>query len=123
MTTGNLFAVAALLVLLFVVTRSLILRDRNPRSAINLDDLLIGDDGKPSKAAAVMYTALGVTSWAIVYLTMTGKLTEIMFGAYLTAWVAPTVARIIKGNPTDPLPPPAGPTTKIVADTVTVKNP
>ena len=123
MTTGKLLAVVALLALLFAVSRSLILRHKDPSSVINLDEFLLGDDGRPSKAASVMYVALGVTSWAVIYMTLQDKLTDVIFSAYLAGWVAPTVTRIFKGNPGDPLPPPAGPTTKIVADTVTVKNP
>lgn len=123
MTTGKMLAVAALLALLFVVARSLILRSRDTRSAINLDDLLLGDDGKASKAAAVMFVALGVSSWVIAYAALQDKLSDLMFSAYLAAWVAPTVTRIFKGNPGDPQPPVAGPTTTIEASSVTVKNP
>lgn len=122
MTTGKLLAVAALLALLFVVTRSLLARNRDKTSAINLDELLLGDDGKPSKAAAVMYVALGVSSWAVVYLTLQDKLTDLIFTAYLGGWVAPTVSRIFKGQPGDPQPPPAGPTTTVQAGSVEIKQ-
>lgn len=58
-------------------------------------DFLRGPDGKPSKAALVMYVALGTTTWIVVYQTFKSTLTDIMFGAYSAMWVAPTVASLI----------------------------
>jgi hypothetical protein len=71
-------------------------RNRSAASKIALDDLLLGDDGRISKAAAVMMASLFVTSWVIVYQTITHQLTDTGFAAYLAAWVAPSVAKIIK---------------------------
>jgi hypothetical protein len=72
-------------------------RNRSPVSRFAIDDLMLGDDGKASKSAAVMFGSFFLTSWAIVYLTITGRITEGYFCAYLAAWVAPTVTRLIKG--------------------------
>jgi hypothetical protein len=91
----GMFAILAIALLL--VMWALERRDRNTASKILLDDLLIGEDGKMSKAAAVMFGSFALTTWTIVYLTINDKLTETYFGAYLAAWVAPSVARIIKG--------------------------
>lgn len=74
-------------------------RNKNAHSNISLDDLLIGDDGKMSKAAAVMFGSFALTTWVVVYLTINDKLTDLIFGAYLAAWVAPSVTKLIKGNP------------------------
>lgn len=81
-----------LLALLFTLWRS----DRSSRSAIDLEDLLLGADGKLSRAAAVLLGSFLMTTWVIVYLTYTGKLTEGYFTAYLAAWVAPTIALLFK---------------------------
>jgi len=89
---------AALGALLLVILISLLRRNRCRNSPIKLEDLLIGDDGRLSKAAAVMMGAFAMTTWLIVYLTVTGKITEGYFTAYLGAWVAPTVARVIFGK-------------------------
>jgi hypothetical protein len=75
-------------------------RNNDTKSKINLDELLIGDDGKMSKAALVMFGSFVVTSWVIVYQSLMKTLTDITYAAYLTAWVAPAVARIIKSGPT-----------------------
>jgi hypothetical protein len=83
-------------------------RNKNAESRISLDDLLLGDDGKMSKSAAVMFGAFALTTWTIIYLTLNEKLTEGYFGAYIAAWVAPAVSRIIKG-PAPPQGPAPGP--------------
>jgi len=78
-----------------LIARALRRSDRSVTSRIDLEDLLLGDDGRVSKAAAVMFGAFGLSTWVIVNLTVTGHLTEGYFTAYLGAWVAPTVARLI----------------------------
>jgi len=88
--------VALLSILLFIV-RVMFKRDKDPDSKVNLDDLLIGEDGKVSKAAVVMLGAFLMTTWVIIHLTLMDKLTEGFFGAYMLAWVTPTVAKLIKG--------------------------
>lgn len=93
--TYKVLMLAVLAVLLVVAVISLRRRDRCSTSPIKLEDLLIGEDGKLSKAAAVMMGSFLLTSWAIAYLAINDKLTEGIFGAYLAAWVAPTVTRLI----------------------------
>ena len=98
------FALAVVLaaVALFVSWR-LIVRSRSRGSEINLDDLLIDDaTGKISKAAAVMMGSFFVTSWIVVYQTLTDKLTDLTFSAYIGGWVVPAVTRIL----TNRVPPP-----------------
>lgn len=96
-------ALAMLIVALLVSLRS---RDRCTSSRISLDDLLLGEDGRLSKAAAVMLGAFALTSWAIAYLALNDKLTEGYFSAYLAAWVAPTVTRLIVNRPSSSASPP-----------------
>jgi len=91
------FAIVLLLVTVFI-TVSLLRRSRDAKSLISLDDLLIGDDGRLSKTACVMWGSFVVTSYVVVYQTFKGTLTDMTFGAYITAWVVPAVAKIIKGG-------------------------
>lgn len=94
-TRTGMILILALVVLL--IAWAIERRSRSDKSLISLDDLLIGDDGKMSKPAAVMFGSFALTTWVIVYLTINDKLTETFFGAYLAAWVAPAVVRIFKG--------------------------
>src|ERR1043165_1309303 len=87
--------IALLCVLLFIV-RVMFKRDKDPESKISLDDLLIGDDGKLSKAAVVLLGAFLMTTWVIIHLTLTDKLTEGYLTLYAGAWIAPTVTKLIK---------------------------
>jgi len=91
----KILMVSVLAVLLALLLVSLFRRDRNITSQIDLEDLLLGDDGRLSKAAAVMMGAFALTTWVIAYLAVNDKLTEGYFSAYLAAWVAPTVTRLI----------------------------
>jgi len=82
-------------IVLIVAVISLRRRDRCSSSAIKLEDLLIGEDGRLSKAAAVMMGSFALTSWVIAYLAVNDKLTEGYFTAYVAAWVAPTVTALV----------------------------
>ena len=111
-TSGSLAAILGVVVILAYFT--LRARSRSGASAINLDDLLLGEDGKVSKAAAVMMGSFAGTTWVIVYLTLCDKLTEGYFAAYLAAWVAPSVTKLIVNKPV-----PATQETRITQTTVT----
>ena len=95
----NLIAVAVLALLVLMVVRTLLGRDRNAGSAINLDDLLLGDDGRISKAAVVMLGAFGLTTWMMAYLTLGGKMSEGYLSIYAAAWITPTVVKLITNRP------------------------
>lgn len=101
MQTKILMAIAFALAIL-LVTRALIKRDQSDASQLNFDDLLIGEDGKISKAAAVMLGAFSCTTWVIVYLALMGKMDVSYFAAYLAAWVTPTVTKLIVNRATPP---------------------
>ena len=81
-------------VILFTV-RALVIKDKDDKSQFRLEDLLLGDDGRASKGAAVLFGAFAMTTWMMVYLALTGKMTEGYFGLYVAAWVAPTLTRLI----------------------------
>lgn len=99
MNTKILMALVLALVVL-VITLALLRRHRSSMSRLNFDDLLLGDDGKLSKAAAVMMGAFACTTWLMVYLALTGRMTEGYLAAYLGAWVAPSVTKLIVGRAT-----------------------
>ena len=96
---ANRWMLIALLALLLFIFFSLRAQSRNRSSQISLDDLLLGDDGKMSKGAAVMFGSFFLTSWIMVHLTITEHITEGYFTAYLAAWVAPSVVRLITNRP------------------------
>lgn len=125
MNTNLLFILAALVVLWFIV-RSLRSRSNCPESALNLDDLLLGEDGKASKAATVMFGAFVVTTGIMIWLTYKGLMSEGYLVIYVGAWIAPTVTRLIV-NPQPPGTVAAGPpqatTTKIETTVQTSADP
>lgn len=91
--------IGALAIAILLIAWSLIRKSRLVESKIDLDDLLLGDDGKLSKAAAVMMGAFLLTSWGMVYMWLTKTMTETYFNGFLLAWVAPTVAKLIVNRP------------------------
>jgi hypothetical protein len=110
-----MFAILACAVL--GILWSLERKSRSALSKFHFDDLLLDENSRTSKAACVMFGSFVVTTWCIVYLAVNEKLTEGYFGAYLTAWVAPVVANIIKGSPQLP----ANTTTATVTTTTVEK--
>ena len=92
----KIIAALALLLLGALIFLTLTRRDRSSSSKIDLDYLLVDPDTKQiSKGAAVMMGAFVFTTWMMVYLTLTSKMTEGYFGVYVGAWVAPTVTKLI----------------------------
>jgi hypothetical protein len=76
------------------LTVAVLRRNRDPLSRINIEDLLLGEDGRVSKAAVVMLGAFMLTSWQMIYFTAAGKMTEGYMGLYMAAWVGPTLAKL-----------------------------
>lgn len=99
MNETKILMIAALILVIIAIIFVLIKRDRSTTSLINLEDLLIGDDGKLSKAAAVMMGAFAMTTWLMVYLALNSKMTEGYLAIYVGAWIAPTVTRLIVAKP------------------------
>ena len=100
MNQTKIFMAAILVVVVASIIFVLVKRDRSIASAINLEDLLLGDDGKLSKAAAVMMGAFAMTTWLMVYLALNAKMTEGYLAIYVGAWIAPTVTKLIIAKPT-----------------------
>ncbi len=94
------FGMAVLLcITILVVIWGLLRRSKLIESRLDLDDLLLGDDGKLSKAASVLLGSFCLTSWIMVYLTLTGKMTEGYFTSFAGIWVIPTVTKLIMNRP------------------------
>lgn len=88
--------IVALVVALLIMV-SLRRMHNDPSSTFDLRDLLM-ENNRVSKAAAVMMGSFAATTWAFVYLTLSGKLTEGLFGLYAATWIAPVISRLIKAN-------------------------
>lgn len=101
--TTKIYMTIALLVMIGLVVLTLLHSNRSFTSKLNLEDLLLGEDGKISKAAAVMMGSFLMTTWLMIYLTLNGKMTEGYFTIYCGAWIIPTVTKLIKGpSPPEP---------------------
>lgn len=99
--------IAALILLLIglLIARALAKRDKCAESKLSLDDLLLGDDGRMSKGAIVMFGAFGLTTWMMAILTLRDRMSEGYFGLYSAAWITPTVvALIVKSMKQPPTP-------------------
>lgn len=69
----------------------------------NAFDLLM-ENGRVSKIAVAFMGVLAVTTWVIVDLQITGKMTEGYLTTYGAMWVTPLVAKVVF-NKSDPQPP------------------
>lgn len=94
--------VAVLAITLLCILWTLHRRSVSSSSGFSFDDLLL-EDGKASPVKALLLGSFALTSWVIVFLTWTDKLTEGYFGAYLGAWVLPTVAKFFRTDGTSTL--------------------
>lgn len=101
MNETKILMTAALILVIIAIVYALMKRDRSATSYINLEDLLLGDDGKLSKAAAVMMGSFALTTWLMVYLALGNKMTEGYLAIYVAAWIAPTVTRLIVNKPAE----------------------
>lgn len=80
-------------------------RDQNGLSAFNLFDLLM-ENGRVSRLACVFMGSFLVSSWVVVRVTIDGKMTDLLYAAYGTMWVAPIVAKLFSPAPLNPIKPP-----------------
>lgn len=74
------------------VMLSLLKSSRDPKSKIQMEDLLLGEDGRISRSAVVMMGSFLLSAWAMVYMIAAGKMTEGYWMGFLGAWVAPALA-------------------------------
>lgn len=78
----------------------------NSRPDFDMSDLLM-ENGRLSKLAVVLMGSYMMTSWVIVHLTITDKLTEGYLTVYCTAWVVPTLAKMLGIKISEPAAPAA----------------
>ena len=77
---------------------SLIRAHRTKGNDINLFDLVL-ENGRLSKVSVAYMVTLIVTSWVLIRLTLDGKLTDVIYAAFGTMWVAPLVAKMFSTPP------------------------
>jgi hypothetical protein len=73
---------------LFVLWRA----HRSKANKIDLAHLIVDRDGHTSLRQSSECVALLVTSWIVLWLAVSGTLTEGIFGVYVVAWVLRTLA-------------------------------
>ncbi len=73
---------------------------RKPEFNFDAFDLIM-ENGRASRLALWYNLAGAVSTWVIVDLQTKDKLTEGMFGLWLTAWVGPIIAKLVF-NKTEP---------------------
>lgn len=86
--------IIALCLLALLVAVTLWRAHRSKLVAFDLLDLLL-EGGRVSKIAVAFMLVLGTSTWVIIHQTVHDKLTEGMFGLWLTAWVTPLVAKVV----------------------------
>lgn len=89
---------AGMLIIVLMLAWSFYRAHKDPAHQFNVFDLLL-DSGKVSKMAFAFLVTLAVTSWIMIRLTVSGKLTEGYFTAYGLMWVAPLVAKLFSPAP------------------------
>lgn len=57
------------------------------KSKFSLTEAFLDHNGKTSFARIGQFSALAVSTWAFVFLTVDGKLTDWFFTSYMLAWV------------------------------------
>jgi len=96
---AKVLAVICLLVIVIMIVRTLWHRDKDDESRISFDDLLLDPDGRMSKSAVVMFGSFGMTTWLMVFLALSGKMSEGYLTIYGGLWIIPAVTKLIKGVP------------------------
>ncbi len=92
---------AALLIFVLMVGWSLYRAQRDPNVDFNLFDLIM-ENGKVSRIAFAFLTALIATTWVLIKVAQDGKMTDLLYAAYGTMWVAPICAKMFSSNPSVP---------------------
>lgn len=83
----------ALLIVALAVAWSFYRAQKDRTITFNLLDLII-ENGRVSKLACVFMGAFAVSSWVVIKVALDGKMTEGLFMAYGTVWVAPIIAKL-----------------------------
>ena len=93
------------LLVLGMVAYSIYRLHSNPHCEINLADLIMDRQSKKIDGARFRINlAFFVTTWVLIYTTLTGHLADWLFAGYLAAWVAD---RKFSRDNTNTTPPPS----------------
>jgi hypothetical protein len=92
---------ALLLVVSMFIGWTIYKAQKDETFAFNLFDLLM-ENGRVSKIAVAFMLTLIFTTWLMLDLQLTGKMTEGYLTTYGAMWVAPLVARVIFGKTVAP---------------------
>ena len=68
---------------------------KNPNNKFDFSEMFVGDGGKNSMTNFGKFVALVVSSWSVIAIIVTEQsdaLIEFVVGAYLSAWVADSIA-------------------------------
>ena len=85
---------AAFSVVLLLVVWSFYRAQRDPANSFNLFDLIM-ENGRVSRIGFAYLVGLLVTSWVLVKVAADAQRNlDVVFSAYLAAWVAPIVAKL-----------------------------
>lgn len=105
LSTALMIIVLVLAIWFFV--RLMIRENENGASPIYLRDL-ITKGGALYRPAVVLFIGLAIGSWVVLYQTIKGTLTDVVYCGYLTAVIGPALAAILKGDesptPAKPVP-------------------
>ena len=88
----------ALLIVSIVIAWSIYRAHRDRDYTFDFFDLLM-ENGRLSRLACVFMGSFVVSSWIMIRLTLDAKMTEGMFLAYGTVWVAPIIAKLFSPAP------------------------
>lgn len=80
-------AFGVILALLFLLGARLAWKATHSESRFDFSQIFMDADGKTSMARVAQFSALVVSTWAFVYLTVGDKMTEWYFAGYMAAWV------------------------------------
>lgn len=89
------FAFLTIVLISVFIGYSLRALDKNPKSRINFEDLLLDEKGKLSGRSCTLMGAFVMSTWLIIYLALRDRITPDYFLYYMGAWVTPTVAKFI----------------------------
>lgn len=95
MIAGGLL-LAALFVVIWLVVAFLRRMDADDDRKFSYEMLLLNADGTVDKPACILFTALGVASAVLLFDTVTGTQSDSEYTTYLTAFVAPLIAKLVK---------------------------
>jgi hypothetical protein len=83
-----------ILLFVFLVRVAYRLHRDAQRQDFDLTELWI-EDGHVSLFRIAFIVSLTLTSWLVIHLTLTAKLTEGYLGIYAAQWIAPIVAKLL----------------------------